>query len=129
MADVNCITVSGHLTKAPELKELATGNSVLNLSLANNTGFGQYAHTTFFDVCVWSKSIKNLVPYLQKGTNIACSGTLHKNEYTTKDGRAGSSLIIETNSIVLLSNGKSVEATVDNKAEATADNKAEDTVF
>lgn len=125
MADVNCITVSGHLTKAPELKELATGNSVLNLSLANNTGFGQYAHTTFFDVCVWSKSIKNLVPYLQKGTNIACSGTLHKNEYTTKDGRAGSSLIIETNSIVLLSSGKPADA----PEESASDNKAEDAVF
>ena len=57
--DINTVTISGNLTRDPELRNLPSGNSVCNLRIAHNERFkgadGEWAdRPQYFDITVWS---------------------------------------------------------------------------
>lgn len=86
MADLNNFTFTGRLTRDAEYRTLASGKGVLTLSVAVNTGFGDYKKTTYIKVQQWGERGAKIVEYLKKGKLIATSGTLTTSEYDTKDG-------------------------------------------
>ena len=51
MSDVNVVTVSGRLTKEPELRQTNNGTDVASFRLANN----MLKKTNFFDVSLWGR--------------------------------------------------------------------------
>ena len=104
MADINNWAVTGHITKDAEYKTLATGKGLLTVSIANNTGYGDYKKTLFIKVQQWGERGQNLVQYLKKGTLIGCTGTLSTNEWDSKnDGTHHTDLQLDVSNIQILS--------------------------
>lgn len=87
MADLNVCTFVGRVTKDAELKTVgAKATPLATFSIANNTGFGQYAKTQFFECQMWGKQGEGVVQYLTKGKQVAVTGTLEDNTYTNAQG-------------------------------------------
>ena len=92
MANVNRVVVSGNLTKDPELRQLAGGNSVCKLRIAVNTrkkdrDSNQWSDVAnYFDVTVWGAQGENVAKYLQKGSALLVDGRLEWREWQAQDG-------------------------------------------
>ena len=86
MADINVFTVSGNLTRDVELKYTSTGKAVAKGSIANNSGFGDYAKTNFINFTLWGKAAEGLAQHLTKGKQIFLTGEFTQNTWTDKDG-------------------------------------------
>lgn len=88
MADINVCTFVGRLTKDAELKVFPnSGKKFLNFSIANNTGYGEYAKVQFFDcMMIGDKRAEGLKPYLGKGQMVCVTGEQESNDYTKADG-------------------------------------------
>jgi single-strand DNA-binding protein len=92
MANINRVTVSGNLTRDPELRQLAGGNSVCKLRIAVNTRVkdresGQWGdRPNYFDVTVWGAQGENCARYLGKGSGLIVDGRLEWREWDAQDG-------------------------------------------
>ena len=126
MADLNNWSITGRLTADAEYKTLASGKNLLVMSVAVNSGFGEYAKTTFVKVQQWGDRGGKIVDYLRKGTLIACSGELSTNEWSTREGEKRVDLQLTTNSLQFYNTKKA--DTSDSIPAGTADN-GDGTVF
>ena len=126
MADLNNWSITGRLTADAEYKTLASGKNLLVMNVAVNTGFGEYAKTTFVKVQQWGDRGGKIVDYLRKGTLIACSGELSTNEWRTREGEKRVDLQLTTNSLQFYNTKKA--DTSDSIPAGTADN-GDGTVF
>jgi single-strand DNA-binding protein len=92
MANINRVVLSGNLTKDPELRPLAGGNSVCKLRIAVNTrkkdrDSNQWSdHPNYFDVTVWGAQGENVAKYLTKGSPLLIDGRLEWREWQAQDG-------------------------------------------
>jgi single-strand DNA-binding protein len=103
MSDLNCCTFTGNLTKDAEMKLIgAKQTPCCEFTLANNTGFGQYAKATFINVQLWGAKGESLTPYLKKGNKVGVSGELVLNEWVDQNGVKKSNLRLTATSITLL---------------------------
>jgi single-strand DNA-binding protein len=87
MANINRVTITGNLTRDPELRTLPSGNSVCSLRVACN-GRRRNAQTqqwedvpNYFDVTVWGAQGENCSKYLAKGRGVAIDGRLQWREW------------------------------------------------
>lgn len=126
MADLNNWSITGRLTADAEYKTLASGKNLLVMNVAVNTGFGEYAKTTFVKVQQWGDRGGKIVDYLRKGTLIACSGELSTNEWSTREGEKRVDLQLTINSLQFYNTKKA--DTPDSIPAGTADN-GDGTVF
>ena len=126
MADLNNWSITGRLTADAEYKTLASGKNLLVMNVAVNSGFGEYAKTTFVKVQQWGDRGGKIVDYLRKGTLIACSGELSTNEWSTREGEKRVDLQLTTNSVQFYNTKKA--DTSDSIPAGTADN-GDGTVF
>ena len=126
MADLNNWSITGRLTADAEYKTLASGKNLLVMNVAVNTGFSEYAKTTFVKVQQWGDRGGKIVDYLRKGTLIACSGELSTNEWSTREGEKRVDLQITINSLQFY-NTKKADTSRSIPA-GTADN-GDETVF
>lgn len=89
---INTVTVTGNLTRDPELRSLPSGTSLCNLRLAVNgrmkdANTGEWGDKpNFFDVTVWGKQGESCARFLQKGSAVAIAGRLDWHEWTATDG-------------------------------------------
>jgi single-strand DNA-binding protein len=92
VANINRVVVSGNLTRDPELRQLAGGNSVCKLRIAVNTrkkdrDSNQWSDVAnYFDVTVWGAQGENVAKYLQKGSPLLIDGRLEWREWQAQDG-------------------------------------------
>lgn len=99
MSDLNSITVVGRLTADAESKQV--GNSTLvTFTLANNTGFGQYACTNFFKVNAWGKQAASVLEWLKKGKQVGVTGVMENKRWTDQNGVQRDSWAITTNGTI-----------------------------
>jgi single-strand DNA-binding protein len=87
MANINRVTITGNLTRDPELRTLSSGNSVCSLRVACN-GRRRNPQTqqwedvpNYFDVTVWGTQGENCNKYLAKGRGVAIDGRLQWREW------------------------------------------------
>lgn len=103
MSDLNCCAFTGRLTKDAEIKLIgAKQTPCCEFSIANNTGFGQYAKTTYFNVQLWGQSGQNLLQYLKKGQPVAVSGELTQNDWVDQNGVKHSMFRLSSRDVTLL---------------------------
>jgi single-strand DNA-binding protein len=111
MSSVNKHTVVGSVGTINELKG-STEMPVLSFSVATSDyakGRGDvrdgvpsdYA-TTWHDVTVFGKQAASLVKRMGKGDKVYVDGPLVKENYTKKDGTAGSSVRIKANTVTII---------------------------
>lgn len=89
MAD-NEITITGNLTREPELRFTTGGTATCGLGVAVNRRYMQNgewvdAPTQFFNVTVWGQYGENVAASLNKGDRVIVKGRLEFRKYENKD--------------------------------------------
>lgn len=88
--NINSVTLTGNLTRDPELRHTPGGTAVCSLRVAVNAREKVNGEWTdrgnFFDVIVWGNQGESCVQYLSKGRPIAVQGRLRWREWEMKDG-------------------------------------------
>jgi single-strand DNA-binding protein len=83
----NVFSFSGVIGSDAEVRPLPSGQSVLNVNVANRIGFGDKQQTIWLNVTLWGKRAEGeFKNYLVKGRNVFVSGELTFREYTANDG-------------------------------------------
>ena len=86
-----------------EVRSLPSGQSVLNVTVANNIGFGDKQQTVWIRVILWGKRAEGqLKDYLKKGQQVFISGELTTSEYQKNDGTQGFALELNANIVDLI---------------------------
>lgn len=107
MSDLNVCTFVGRLTKDAVVESVGSkGTQITKFAIANNTGFGQYAKTNFFNVQVWGQQGVSLAQYLVKGKQVALSGALENQKWQGQDGVQHDSWTLTANSVTLLADSQ-----------------------
>mgnify|MGYP000858072787 FL=1 len=90
MKSLNQVQLIGNLTKAPEIKQTQTGNSITSFSLALNRSVKngeQWDETTDYVDCVaFGKAAEAIHSYVSKGQKLFVQGRLQTRSYE-KDGQ------------------------------------------
>lgn len=97
MSDINNVSLTGRLTRDPELRVTTGGTQLLSFTLAFNTSVrnrqsGEWdERSNFIDCTMFGKRAEALLNYLAKGQKVAIAGKLR---YATwdKDGQRHSKL-------------------------------------
>ena len=99
---LNHTTLSGNLTRDPELRTVGADRTVANFTLANNrrykAGDGEPREETLFLDCeAWGRPAELVAQYLTKGSPLVVEGRLRLDQWTDKDGgkRSRVKLVVE----------------------------------
>ena len=101
MNNINTVTLSGNLTKRPEIRSTAK-SMVANLSIANNVyrkGAGEKNQkVNFIEAVVWGKLAEICCQNLDKGSHVVVSGKLDWQSWE-KDGQKRSTVKINADDV------------------------------
>lgn len=94
---LNRFEAIGNLGADPELRYTPNNNAVANLRVAVNTGTkdasGEWQNETLWlNVELWNEAAERAAERLRKGNRVFVEGQLRRRDYTTRDGREGTSL-------------------------------------
>lgn len=81
---MNKITVHGHITRDPELRD-AGASKVCKFTVAENQRFDR-DKSNFHDCEAWGKTGEFVNQYFHRGSEIVVSGELRQRNYEAKDG-------------------------------------------
>ena len=90
--NINRVTITGNLTRDPELRSTPGGTAVCKLRVAVNSRrkdgqSGEWIDKpNYFDVTVWGAQGENCANYLSKGRPVAVDGRLDWREWEAQDG-------------------------------------------
>ncbi len=99
----NVFSFTGTVGKDAEVRYAPSGMAVLNVTVANNIGFGDKQQTLWVRVVLFGKRAEGqLQNYLKKGQQVFVSGELSQSEYTGNDGTTRTSLELTANVIDLI---------------------------
>jgi single-strand DNA-binding protein len=99
----NVFSFAGTVGRDAEVKHLPSGHSVLNVTVANNIGFGDKQQTLWIRCAVRGKRAEGqLKDYLKKGQQVFVSGELTQSEYQGNDGATKTSLELNVTVIDLI---------------------------
>jgi single-strand DNA-binding protein len=102
--EINTVTVSGNLTREPEVRNLPSGQAVCSLRIAHNERYkdasGEWAdRAAYFDVTIWSGLGEWMGRNLHKGQKVVVSGRLKWREWE-QDGNKRQAVDIVADSVV-----------------------------
>lgn len=101
MSDIANITISGRLTREPEVKQSNAGAEFLTFSVGNTTGWGDRERSNYYNVTVFGARAKGLISLsytggLTKGSQVVVAGELSPREYEGKNGKGLSLDLVAT---------------------------------
>ena len=106
--NINRVTITGNLTRDPELRSTPGGTSVCKLRVAVNSRrkdgqSGEWVDKpNYFDVTVWGAQGENCANYLSKGRPVAVDGRLDWREWEAQDGSKRQAVEIIADSVQFL---------------------------
>jgi single-strand DNA-binding protein len=113
---INNISISGRLTRDPEVSETGSGKSVAKFSIATDRAGTE--DVGYFEVQAWDKLATEIVgKYLKKGTKIAVSGALRQERFKNKEDMPQSRVIIVARDLEMMSGGTETSPTPETKKE------------
>jgi single-strand DNA-binding protein len=126
MKNINHVTITGRLTRDPELRALPSGSSVCSLRIANNTSRKNTAgewedRPNYFDVTVWNGQGEAVARYLSKGSRIAIDGRLEWREWDTQDDQKRQAVQIVADHVEFLDSPGDGQSDPEPQAEAEAE--------
>jgi single-strand DNA-binding protein len=99
----NVFSFTGTVGRDAEVRYAPSGLAVLNVTVANNIGFGDKQQTLWIRVALFGKRAEGqLQNYLKKGQQVFVSGELTQSEYKANDGTTKTSLELNANIIDLI---------------------------
>jgi single-strand DNA-binding protein len=89
--NLNQVTLAGHLTRDPELKQLAPDRVVANTAIAINRRWKNQAgevqeEATFIDLEAWGRTAELMGQFLKKGSPAFVQGRLKLDQWETPEG-------------------------------------------
>ena len=105
---INRVTISGNLTRDPDLRTTATGNPVLGFSVAvndrrKNNATGEWEdYPNFIDCTMFGARAQSISRFLSKGSKVAIEGKLRWSQWE-RDGQKRSKLEVIIDEIEFLS--------------------------
>ena len=101
------MSFTGTVGRDAEVRYAPSGVAILNVTVANNIGFGDKQQTLWIRVVVFGKKAEGqLQNYLKKGQQVFISGELSQSEYQAKDGTTKTTLELNANVIDLVGSKK-----------------------
>ena len=89
--DINRVMLVGRLVSDPEIKNLNSGTSVTNFSIANNRSYikdGEKSEqVSYFECIAWGKLGEIIAQYCKKGKLIGLDGRLQQRSWDDKEGK------------------------------------------
>lgn len=86
MTDLNEFIFTGRLGADAVTKKLLTGATVLEVSAAINTGYGDFKKTLWVKLQRFGDRMPNVCPIFTKGSLVSGEGSLSTNEWQGADG-------------------------------------------
>ncbi len=110
MNGCNRVVIMGHLTRDPEVRQVAGGKAVAGLGVAINDSYRNAKGETvekpcFVDVVVWGATAEACGKYLKKGRPVLVDGRLQFDEWETPKGETRNRLKVRAESVQFLGNG------------------------
>ncbi len=93
---ITTTTITGNLTRDPEIRYTRDGQATTSLSVAVNRRWQNRQtqeweeSTSFFDIVCWRDLAENVALSLTKGTRVVVTGQLEERRWETEDGEARS---------------------------------------
>ena len=106
--NINRVTLTGNLTRDPELRSTPSGTAVCGLRIATNTRrkdgqTGEWIDKpNYFDVTIFGRQGENAAQYLSKGRPVALDGRLEWREWQDKEGNKRQSVDIIADNVQFL---------------------------
>ncbi len=117
MSDMNVCTFIGRVTRDAEMSVVGVKNtSLVKWGIANNTGFGQYEKTNFFNCQMWGKQGENIKQYLTTGKQVCVTGQLEDTSWQDNEGTKHQQWTLTVSQVSLLADSQ--RATQQQVAEA-----------
>ena len=91
-SDTNTITISGNITRDPEMRYTPSGVSKVTFGVAVNRSWRNQQtqewdeQTSFFNVVAWRQLAENVGASLAKGARVVVSGRLEQRSWETEQG-------------------------------------------
>jgi single-strand DNA-binding protein len=123
--DLNDVTISGNLTREPQLRHTAAGTAVCNIRIAHNerrktTGGEWIDNPQYFDVTIWTNLAEWTARHVTKGDKVVINGRLRWNEYQANDGQTRQAVDINANSLIHVGRREAIQASDDSRDEPAA---------
>lgn len=89
---INKATITGNLTRDPELRQTQGGTSVLTIGVAvndrrKNQQTGEWEdYPNFIDCTIFGNRATGVAPHLEKGMKVAIEGKLNQSRWQAEDG-------------------------------------------
>jgi single-strand DNA-binding protein len=123
--NINRVTLTGNLTRDPELRSTQGGTSVCSLRIASNsrrkTADGWVDKPNYFNVTVWDAQGENCNRFLSKGRPVAVDGRLDWREWTGQDDIRREAVEIIADSVQFLASGHDTTTTANGNGPAAED--------
>lgn len=103
---MNTGTFAGYLGRDADLKDLPSGQTVCNFSVAVSTGWGDRKSTLWVSCALWGERGEKLSQYLTKGSAVTVSGDVDVRAYEGKDGSAKAEITCNVQRITLQGGGQ-----------------------
>jgi single-strand DNA-binding protein len=109
--DINQLTISGNLTRDPELRKTQSGTSICSLRIAHNERFKDAAgewddRPQYFDVTVWGGLGEWIAKNVAKSDKVVVAGRLRWREWDApNDGGKRQAVDITADSVVPVKRG------------------------
>lgn len=86
---LNNVSLTGRLTKDPEMRYTPNGKAVSNFTLAVNKMYKQENEpdADFINCVVWGKTAESLAQYQKKGNRVGVEGSIQTRNYENKQGQ------------------------------------------
>ena len=91
-SDTNTITISGNITRDPEMRYTPSGISKVSFGVAVNRSWRNQQtqewdeQTSFFNVVAWRQLAENVGASLAKGSRVVVTGRLEQRSWETEQG-------------------------------------------
>lgn len=94
---MNRITLSGNLTRDPEVRYTQSGKAYARMGIAVNRPVKDKT-VDFFNLVAWDKTAEIIGKHMSKGSRILVDGRLQTSKYKDKDGneRTSTEVVVET---------------------------------
>lgn len=106
MADLSNYSFTGRCTKDAQVKNV-NGKTLMEVDVANNIGYGDYAKTNWLKVKMWGDRCNNIVDIFKKGSLVTAAGELSTNEWTSQTGEKHVDIVVTVNNLQILASKKS----------------------
>lgn len=103
---LNCVCLTGRLTRDPELRTTTTGKQVVSFTVAVQKRFkpqdDSQPDASFIDCVAWGQQAEFLSNYGAKGRMVGVTGRLEQRKYQAQDGTNRNVIEVVVDNIQLL---------------------------